>query len=109
MFSGYTRKASALKGIASVRANSDAEANFAKLDSADSQFYFNLMAQNNMVVGTSEMYRSTANRAIGIFSVQRNAPRAPIVDLTIGVAKPTSPKANFELYQVITIFFCFCY
>lgn len=46
------------------------------------------------------MYRTVANRAIGIFSVQRNAAAAEVADLTIGVAKPT-PGAKYTVYQEI--------
>lgn len=97
---GYVAKASALKGIASVRVNAQEEGQFKKLDSKDAQFYFNLVAKNNEVIGTSEMYRTVGNRAIGIFSVQRNAAAAEIADLTIGVAKPT-PGAKYTVYQEI--------
>jgi len=98
---GYTVKASALKGIGSVRVNAVDEIQFKKLDSKDSQFYFNLVAKNNEVIGTSEMYRSIGNRAVGIFSVQRNAAAAEITDLTIGVPKPT-PGAKYTVYQEIS-------
>ena len=44
--------------------------------------YFNLMATNGQVIGTSQMYANGVNMKNGIASVQKNAPEAEIVDLT---------------------------
>ena len=51
--------------------------------SSDDQFYFNLVARNNEIIATSEMYTTKQNCINGINSVKTNAPRAPIQDNTV--------------------------
>jgi len=51
--------------------------------SADEQFYFVLIAPNNEIIATSEMYTTKQNCKNGIESVKRNAPSADIQDNTI--------------------------
>ena len=70
----YLRKASALRGIASVRKNSPLESRFARLVAKDGRTYFNLRAGNNQVIGTSQMYKSEESRDNGIASVMTNGP-----------------------------------
>jgi uncharacterized protein YegP (UPF0339 family) len=80
---GYIRKASCLDGIASVKANSQDEGNFERLKANNGEYYFNLLARNGQVIGTSETYKSKQGRDHGVDSVMRNAPNAEIVDLTL--------------------------
>ncbi|NDV55099.1 DUF1508 domain-containing protein [Parabacteroides sp. 52] len=80
---GYIVKKSAIQGIASVKKNSQQPIRFEKKNSSNEKFFFNLRAGNNKVVGTSQMYKSEANRDKGIHSVMQNAPLAEIVDLTL--------------------------
>ena len=42
--------------------------------------FFNLLAGNGQVIGSSEMYESEASRDNGIASVQKNAPDAAVVE-----------------------------
>ena len=49
---------------------------------ADGSPFFNLIATNGQVIGSSQMYANEANRDNGIASVMNNAPDAEIVDLT---------------------------
>ena len=79
---GYTTKAACLNGVESVKKNSQVEARFDKLESKNGKFYFNLKATNGQIIGTSEMYESTASRDNGIASVTKNAPDATIDDQT---------------------------
>ena len=79
---GYTTKAACLNGVESVKKNSQVEARFDKLESKNGKFYFNLKATNGQIIGTSEMYESTASRDNGIASVAKNAPDATIDDQT---------------------------
>ena len=44
--------------------------------------FFNLLAGNGQVIGSSEMYESEASRNNGIASVKANAPDASVVDET---------------------------
>lgn len=80
----YSSKASAEGGIASVKANAGDDARYERKESKANQPYFVLKAANGEIVGTSEMYSSTAAMEKGIASVKANAPDARIEDLTAG-------------------------
>lgn len=80
---GYTAKANCKNGIESVRTHSSDAGNFQKLEAKDGRYYFNLMASNGQVVGTSQMYTTASARDNGIKSVQENAPDADVDDLTV--------------------------
>lgn len=79
---GYTTKAGALNGVASVRSNSPNDSNYLRQTSSDSKYYFVLRASNYETIGKSQMYSTTQAREVGIQSVKTNGPTAPIVDLT---------------------------
>ena len=79
---GYTTKAACLNGIESVKANSQNDGKFDKLESKSGKPYFNLKATNGQIIGSSEMYESTAARDNGIASVKTNAPEAATDDQT---------------------------
>lgn len=78
----YTAKAGATNGIDSVRENSPKEARYDKKQAKNGQYYFNLLAANGQVIGTSEMYTSTGGRDNGIESVMTNGPKAETEDNT---------------------------
>src|ERR1044071_14220 len=78
----YEAKASAENGIASVRTNSQDDARFTRKTATDGSPYFVLTAANGQVIGTSEMYSSTAARENGITSVKANSPTATVIDKT---------------------------
>ena len=60
-------------------------------------FMFNLLADNNQVVATSEIYTKKTSCRKGIASVQKNAPVAKLEDQTAEDPKVlTNPK--FELF-----------
>lgn len=50
--------------------------------SQDGQFYFTLIAPNNEIIATSEMYTTKQSCQNGIESVKENAPTAIIDDKT---------------------------
>ena len=79
---GYKTKASCLNGVESVKKNSQEAKRFEVKVSSNGKPFFNLMATNGQVIGTSQMYASEATMKNGIASVKRNAPDAVIVDLT---------------------------
>lgn len=79
----YERKESAQNGIESVRENSKEDARFTRKTAKDDSPYFVLTAANGQVIGTSEMYSSSAAMENGIRSVTTNAPDAKIVDKTV--------------------------
>jgi hypothetical protein len=77
----YTSKASALNGVTSVQTNASDDARYELKASNDNRFYFNLLAANGQVVGTSQMYASESSRSEGIASVKANAPKADVREL----------------------------
>ena len=78
----YAAKASARKGIESVRTNAPLDERYERKQSSDGQYMFNLLAGNNQVIGTSERYTTERARDGGIDSVKRNAPTATVKDET---------------------------
>ena len=79
---GYATKATCLNGIESVKKNSQDEKRFDIKEASNGKPYFNLMATNGQVIGSSQMYANETNMKNGIASVMKNAPAAEIVDLT---------------------------
>jgi uncharacterized protein YegP (UPF0339 family) len=80
---GYKTKASCINGIESVKKNSQDDAKFERLEAKNGKPYFNLKATNGQIIGSSEMYESTASRDNGIESVKKNAPDATTEDTTV--------------------------
>jgi len=78
----YSSKAAAEGGIASVKENGPQDARYDRLVAKDGSPYFNLKAANGQIIGSSEMYSSTAARENGINSVKTNAPIATVRDET---------------------------
>lgn len=63
---GYASLSSAKKGITSVKSNG-AKAGSYKIEQADNgEFYFNLVAGNGQVIGTSQMYTTKASAEKGV-------------------------------------------
>lgn len=79
---GYKAKADCLKGVDSVKKNSQDDKRFSKETASNGKFYFNLTATNGQTIGTSQMYADAGNRDEGIASVKANAPGAETVDET---------------------------
>ncbi len=80
---GYTTKTSCMNGISSVKKNSQDETNFERLRSKDGSHYFNLKAQNQLVIGTSQMYSGSKAMEQGISSVKKNAPKTEIIEIKV--------------------------
>ena len=79
---GYKTKANCINGIESVKKNSADEGRFERKVASDGSPFFNLIATNGQVIGSSQMYANETNMNNGIASVMNNAPDAEIVDLT---------------------------
>lgn len=73
---GYTTKTAASNGIESVKKNASDDSKYDRKTSTNGKYYFNLKATNGQIIGSSEMYESTASRDNGIESVKKNAPTA---------------------------------
>lgn len=80
---GYADKAGCKNGIDSVKKNSTDDGRYERKVSSNQKFFFNLLAGNGQVIGTSEMYESESSRDNGIASVKSNAPDAEVVDETV--------------------------
>jgi uncharacterized protein len=78
----YKERASAVKGIDSVRVNAALEQRYERKTAKNGQNFFVLKAANHEVIGTSEEYSSAGAMETGIASVKQNAPGAPVTDLT---------------------------
>ena len=78
---GYTSKQSCLAGIASVKVNSPYDSRYERKDGTYS-YTFNLKALNGEIIGRSESYTTSTARENGIEAVKRDAPDAPIEDLS---------------------------
>lgn len=107
----YNSRASAQKGIASVKANvqlpakdddATVPAAFKLLTSRDAKPYYTVVATNGKTIGVSETFNSDAARDNGIWSVTRNAPNGPVVDEAFGCKFKDEPRypAGFE-YSVV--------
>jgi len=62
----------------------------------NNEFMFNLLADNNEVIATSQTYKSVENAKIGIDSVKANA-NASVEDKTAKAAELPCPK--FEIFN----------
>ena len=80
---GYTTKAACLNGVESVKKNSQVEARFEKKVASNGKPFFNLKATNGQIIGSSQMYVNEKNMLNGLASVMKNAPDAPVVDMTV--------------------------
>jgi hypothetical protein len=78
----YNSKSAAENGIESCKANSSNDARYDRLTSQSDQPYFVLKAENNQVIGRSEMYSSKDAMENGIEACKQAGPEAPISDLT---------------------------
>ena len=79
---GYSTKSACLNGIESVKKNCKVDARFDKKVASNGKPYFNLKAANGQIIGSSQMYVNEKNMLNGVASVAKNAPEAPVVDLT---------------------------
>jgi uncharacterized protein YegP (UPF0339 family) len=77
---GYTSKQGCENGIASVKTNATIDRHYHRCEAKDGSPYFNLVAGNGEIIGTSQMYSSNSSRDHGIESVKANAPGAKIIE-----------------------------
>jgi uncharacterized protein len=90
---GYTKLASAQNGVASVVANGNDKRQFDVKQATNGDWYFNLRAGNNEIIGTSELYASKSNAERGAVTV-----RALVRIVRSGsVAAPR--RESFELFK----------
>ncbi len=75
---GYKQKNGANHGVQSVRKNALFDERYQRKTAADGTFFFNLIAANHEVIGTSETYETKAGREKGINSVKSHAAQATV-------------------------------
>lgn len=80
---GYVQKASCIKGIASVKINSQEDSRYERRVAKNEKDYFVLKARNGEIIGKSQLYSSNTSMENGIASVKANAPDAEVIDETI--------------------------
>ncbi|MES2812104.1 MAG: YegP family protein [Bacteroidota bacterium] len=80
---GYAAKSGCENGIESVKKNSQDDSKFDRKTASNGKFYFNLLAGNGQIIGSSQMYEAEAGRDNGIDSVKENAPTATTEDETV--------------------------
>ena len=77
----YDAKASAEKGIVSVKKNAGSDARYERKKSNQGENYFVLKASNGEPIGRSEMYASARGMENGIRSVMKNAADAAVSEI----------------------------
>ena len=77
---GYTTKTACLNGVESVKKNAPIEERFEVKVAKNGKPFFNLKATNGQVIGASQMYATERTMKLGIASVAKNAPEAPVVE-----------------------------
>ncbi|MBU4538316.1 MAG: YegP family protein [Weeksellaceae bacterium] len=75
---GYSTKAACENGIESVRKNASDDSKYERKNSGNGKYHFNLKAGNGQIIGTSEMYESSAGMENGVESIKKNAPDASV-------------------------------
>ena len=76
----YQARASANKGIASVRANAKKAKQFERRQAKNGKPYFVLLAGNGEPIGRSQMYSSKAAMEKGIRCVSKDGPASRVDD-----------------------------
>lgn len=79
---GYISKDGCKNGIQSVKTNAPYESRYERKYSSNGKYYFVLKGGNGEIIGTSQMYVSTASRDHGIEVVKSQAANATIDDLS---------------------------
>lgn len=80
---GYANKAGAKNGIESVQKNCGDDACYEIKEAKNGKPFFNLLAANKQVIGSSQMYASMASLRSGIAAVKKaSGGDAKVVDLT---------------------------
>ncbi|CAN5847507.1 hypothetical protein BH11MYX4_BH11MYX4_33370 [soil metagenome] len=90
---GYTKLASAEGGVASVLANGNDKRNFDVKQATNGDWFFNLVAGNGEIIGTSELYASKSNAERGGRSVRA------LVRLARDTTQGAPRRESFELFK----------
>jgi uncharacterized protein YegP (UPF0339 family) len=83
---GYTQKHNAEGGVEAIKAICGYlvwRNFFTVVANSNAPYYFIIESSNNKIIGVSETYTTKAGARKGIKSVQKSAPIASVVDLTL--------------------------
>jgi len=75
---GYAAKAGCKNGIESAKTNAPIDDRYDSKESTNGKYYFNLLAANKQIIGTSQMYAGKPARDKGIEAVKRAAADAGV-------------------------------
>ena len=90
---GYTSKAGANKGIESVKTNAVDKKAFKILEARNGEYYFNIVAKNGEIIGTSETYVSKSNAQRGADTVRS------LVTKQLRIEAAKTGGAKFTVFQ----------
>jgi uncharacterized protein YegP (UPF0339 family) len=90
---GYAKLASAQNGVAAVLANGNDKRQFDVKQAGNGDWYFNLRAANNEIIGTSELYASKSNAERGAVAVRA------LVRLSRNATQAAPRRESFELFK----------
>ncbi len=93
---GYKDASGAQTGVASVKENGGHAASYQVVQAKDGEFYFNLVAGNNQIIATSEMYASKGNADKAVASV-----KSLVSKLKRWETIAAEPKASFNVFKGI--------
>lgn len=90
---GYTKLASAQNGVASVLANGNDKRQFDVKQASNGDYFFNLIAQNGEIIGTSELYASKSNAERGARTVRS------LVRISRNASQAAPRRESFEIFK----------
>ena len=94
---GYTRKLMCIKGIESVKKNSQDSVKFFRKTTLTSETYFNLKAFNGKIIGVSKMFKDRFSRDKGIEYLKKKAPNAIIEDRSKQTVKLLTSISSYNM------------
>lgn len=74
----YAARTNCVKGVESVRKNSQIDSRYELTESKNGKLYFNLKASNGQIVATSALYAAAAERSAAIKLLKNNALTMPM-------------------------------
>ena len=78
----FAARKEAEKGVELARAQASSSERFERKTGENGRFFFNLLAEDNEVIGTSIVYSTEQSRDMGMGIVKRDAPDSPLEDLS---------------------------
>jgi len=89
----YTSLANAKKGVESIKTNGVVSKNYKILEAVNGEYYFNLVAANGKIIGTSETYDSKSNAQRGADTVKS------LVSKQLRIEAAATGGAHFSVFE----------